>query len=62
MKKVGIVGCGSIAATHIWALNKMENVKIVAAADIIPERAKKLMEEYVDYDVPVFDSMEEMIA
>lgn len=62
MKKVGIVGCGSIAATHIWALNKMKNVKIVAAADIIPERAKKLMEEYVDYDVPVFDSLEEMIA
>ena len=38
--KVGFVGAGFIANKHLPGLLKIENVKVVAVSDIIPERAK----------------------
>lgn len=44
--KVAVVGCGSISALHFKSLNEIPDVEIVAACDIIPERADKKAAEY----------------
>lgn len=41
--KIGIIGCGGICRyAHVPAYEKMDNVEIVAACDIIPERAEEV--------------------
>ena len=46
MLKTGIVGCGNIAKIHFAALKGLEDVEIVAAADIDLERGETYSEEY----------------
>lgn len=38
----GIIGCGVISAWHAKAISGVANAKLVAAADVIPERASAL--------------------
>lgn len=62
--KVGIVGCGNIAKTHVWVLNQLENVQITGFADIELQKAKKLSEEYSfgkEIICNVYNSLESMI-
>lgn len=62
--KVGIVGCGSIAKTHVWALSQLENVQITGFADIELQKAKKLSEEYScgkNFHSNAYNSLESMI-
>jgi len=42
--RIGFVGCGGIANWHMGHLEKMDDVDVVAACDIIPERAQKMAE------------------
>lgn len=58
MKKVAIVGCGGISATHAGVLNLMEDVEMVACADIRPERAAARAEQY---GMRPYTSLEEML-
>ncbi|NLV91873.1 MAG: Gfo/Idh/MocA family oxidoreductase [Firmicutes bacterium] len=44
--KVGFVGCGGIARWHVSHLEKMDDVAIVAACDVIPERAEALAKPF----------------
>ena len=44
MIKVALVGCGGIGNNHAKQLMQIPGAKIVAAVDIIPERAKRLAE------------------
>ncbi len=44
--RVGMVGCGGIANWHTSNLEKMEDVRIVATCDIIPERAEQMAKRY----------------
>ena len=44
--RVGIIGCGWIAGSHIKALLKQPDVEIVAGADLVPGKAAKFMEKY----------------
>ena len=60
MEKVGIVGCGSISHTHGWCLNQIDNVKIVAVADIIPERAEDFSRRFTAGTASVFSDYKEM--
>ena len=46
MWKVGLIGCGSIAKVHGWVLSAKEDGKIVAACDIVRERAEAFMREF----------------
>lgn len=48
MKEIGfgIVGCGVIAPTHAKALQQIEGAKLVAACDIVPEKAEAFAKEY----------------
>ncbi len=46
MTKVGIIGCGNISGIYLQAKAKFPILNIVACADIIPERAQAVAEEY----------------
>ena len=61
MKRVGIVGCGSIANVHAWALSQTKDVEIVAAADCISRRAEKLSMEFTNGRARWYSSLEELL-
>ncbi len=44
--KCAVIGCGSIAQVHGAVLGAMEDVEIVAFADILPQRAQQMAEKY----------------
>lgn len=44
--KSAIIGCGGIAAVHAKSIEKLSGVSLAAVADIIPERAQALAEQY----------------
>ena len=54
-----IIGCGSIAPVHVYALNQLQDVQLVACADIIPDRAQRLAKEY---GLTAYASFEELLA
>ena len=43
--KVGIIGTGWIAEAHVVGYKKMEDVEIVAAADLVPGKAEKFCKD-----------------
>lgn len=48
--QVGIIGCGAIAPRHIEAIAKTPGMRLIAACDILPERAAALgVDAYTDY-------------
>ena len=49
--KIGVVGCGGIAALHMEHLRRREDVDLVGCCDVDAERAEMLAARY---DVPVF--------
>ena len=61
--QVGIIGCGGIAnGKHMPALKKLDNVRMVAFCDIIPERAEKAAKEYGVPKARVFTDYKELAA
>lgn len=44
--KSAIIGCGGIAQVHAKSIEKVKNTSLTAVADIIPERAEAMAEEY----------------
>lgn len=46
MIKMGLIGCGRIAAKHFEAAGELTNAKFITCADIIPERAVAAAEKY----------------
>ena len=42
--RIGIIGCGWIAGSHMNSYLKQPDVEIVAGADLIPGKAKAFME------------------
>lgn len=46
MWKSSIIGCGAIAQVHAAAIDELENVTLLSAADIRPERAEALTKQY----------------
>ncbi|MBQ3231944.1 MAG: Gfo/Idh/MocA family oxidoreductase, partial [Clostridia bacterium] len=59
--KVGIIGTGWIAEAHIESYLQMEDVEIVAAADLIPGKAEAFMENYGVKGVRFYPSHKELI-
>ncbi|MCY3020976.1 MAG: Gfo/Idh/MocA family oxidoreductase [Planctomycetota bacterium] len=45
MIKVAMIGCGGMGNAHAPTLVKLPNVQVVAACDLIPEKAKSLAEK-----------------
>lgn len=54
--KVGIIGTGWIAEGHIEAYLRMPDVEVVAAADLIPGKAKAFCERYNLSNVRCYES------
>ena len=44
--RIGIIGCGGIAHSHMKAYLEQPDVEIVAGCDIVPGKAKAFMEEF----------------
>ena len=59
--KVGIIGTGWIAESHIESYLQMPDVDIVAAADLIPGKAEKFMEHYGVKGVHFYPSHKELL-
>ncbi len=59
--RVGIIGTGWIAEGHIEAYMRMEDVEIVAAADLVPGKAKAFCERYNLPHVRCYLSDKEML-
>ena len=59
--KIGIIGTGWIAESHIQSYKQMEDVEIVAAADLIPGKAEKFMQRFGVEGVRFYPSHKEMI-
>ena len=59
--KVGIIGTGWIAESHIQSYKNMPDVEIVAAADLIPGKAEAFMEKFGVEGVRFYPSHKEMI-
>ena len=59
--KIGIIGCGWIAEAHIESYKQMEDVEIVAAADLIPGKAEAFMKRYGVEGVRFYPSHKEML-
>lgn len=54
-----IVGCGTIGGSHAGAIRKARGARLVAVADNVPEKAKKLGETY---GVPYYSDYSELFA
>ena len=44
--RVGIIGAGWIAEAHVNSYKKMDDVEIVAVADLVEGKAQKFIEQY----------------
>ena len=44
--RVGVIGCGGIARSHLNAIQALDCVELVATADVLPERAKEYAQKY----------------
>lgn len=60
--KIGIIGTGWIAGAHAEAYKKMEDVEIVALADLIPGKAEKFAKEMGIENCRFYDSDEALLA
>ncbi len=59
--KVGIIGTGWIAESHIKSYKNMPDVDVVAAADLIPGKAEAFMKRFEVEGVRFYPSHKEMI-
>ncbi|NLO45240.1 MAG: Gfo/Idh/MocA family oxidoreductase [Clostridiales bacterium] len=59
--KVGIIGTGWIAEAHVESYLEMDDVDIVAMADLIPGKAEKFAESYGVKNVRFYPSHKEML-
>lgn len=49
--RVGIIGCGVIAPAHIESYQRLENIEVAWACDLIEEKARRLADKYGIADV-----------
>ncbi|MFA6948701.1 MAG: Gfo/Idh/MocA family oxidoreductase, partial [Eubacteriales bacterium] len=59
--RVGIIGTGWIAESHIQSYKNMPDVEVVAAADLIPGKAEAFMKKFGVDGVRFYPSHKEMI-
>lgn len=59
--KLGIIGTGWIAEAHIVEYKKMPDVEIVAAADLVPGKARKFCDDLGLPDVRCYESGHDML-
>ncbi len=58
-RKIAVVGCGAISATHVLAL-KAAGLEISALCDILPERARALSDKF-ELDAEIYTDYNELL-
>ena len=46
--RIGIIGTGGIAHSHMRSYLQMDDVEIVGASDIVPGKARAFLDEFAD--------------
>jgi UDP-N-acetyl-2-amino-2-deoxyglucuronate dehydrogenase len=57
--RVALVGCGRISGSHVAAIDKIDDLELVAVCDVEPERARVIAEAR---GIPAFRTIEELLA
>ena len=60
--RVGIIGCGWIAESHMASYLKQPDVEIVAGCDLVPGKAEEFFKQFNLEGVKCYNSDEEMLA
>ena len=60
--RIGIIGTGWIAESHMASLLRQPDVEVVAGADLIPGKAEAFFKKYDRTDIKCYNSGAEMIA
>ena len=60
--RIGIIGTGGIAHSHMRSYLQMDDVEIVGASDIVPGKARAFLDEFGLTNVPAFEDNDELIA
>ena len=60
--RIGIIGTGGIAHSHMRSYLQMDDVEIIGASDIVPGKARAFLDEFDLKDVPAFDNNDELLA
>lgn len=55
--RVAIVGCGNIAGPYAETMKRYENLELLGATDVIPQRAKDLVGKYGGVAYPTLDDL-----
>ena len=59
--KIGVIGGGGIAGAHARAYHKMDDVQVVAVADIVPGKAQEFIEKHGLSDARAFADHRELL-
>lgn len=62
MIRTAIAGCGNIAQVHAWALSQLQDISLVAAADIVPDKSDELLGKYADDTAKAYDNVDDMLG
>ena len=60
--KIGLIGAGSIARTHLKAYSRLDNAEVVAVCDINPANLKKTCDRFGIPEEHRYNSVEAMLA
>ena len=60
--RIGIIGTGGIAHSHIRSYLDMPDVEIIGASDIVPGKARAFLDEFGLTNVPAFENNDELLA
>jgi len=59
--RIGFIGTGGIAHTHMHAYKSFSDIEVVGAADIVPGKSRAFLDKYGLIGARAFDSAEELI-
>ena len=60
--RIGIIGTGGIAHSHMRSYLEMKDVEIVGASDIVPGKARAFLDEFGLTGVPAFENNDDLFS
>ncbi|MCY0901522.1 MAG: Gfo/Idh/MocA family oxidoreductase [Firmicutes bacterium] len=59
--RIGIIGAGGIAGAHAYAYQRMDDVEVIAAADVVPGRAAEFLGRYGFHQGQAFEDYRDLL-
>ena len=59
--RIGIIGTGGIAHSHMRAYMEMDDVQVAGGADIVPGKARAFFDEFGKPEIPAFEDYNELL-